>query len=152
MDTDNIREHIRKTIHQRLEEAGERRSEALNEFMGVTMPVVDAKSAQQVASMVPELPKSIYDKWIDMFIERLLETVPENQLTILCDGTEENDAALALVYVMFMESERMERQIEKDLTAFGIQQSAHDDVGNVLAGYLRAKLATMKNEANGPMQ
>jgi hypothetical protein len=114
--------------------------------MGVTMPNVENRAAGQVASLVPEIPASVYRKWVDMFVDRLLETVPLNQLAELCIDTEENRATLSLVYVMFMESQRMEKQIAEDLSALGMEQSGQDDMGNTLADYLRAKLANLKGD------
>ncbi|UZP67786.1 hypothetical protein N1030_02095 [Desulfovibrio mangrovi] len=146
MDTQAIRTQITKVVLERLSDSKERRTEALGEFMGVTMPNVEGKAADQVASLVPEIPSAIYQKWVDMFVDRLLETVPLNQLGELCSDTEENRATLSLVYVMFMESERMEKQIVQDLAALGMEQAQQDDVGNTLADYLRAKLANMKGD------
>jgi hypothetical protein len=146
MDTQNIRTHISNVILARLSDSRERRTEALGEFMGVTMPNVENRAAGQVASLVPEIPASVYRKWVDMFVDRLLETVPLNQLAELCTDTEENRATLSLVYVMFMESQRMEKQIAEDLSALGMEQSGQDDVGNTLADYLRAKLANLKGD------
>ena len=53
----------------------------------------------------------------NMFVDRLFETVPTNQIEALCDGSEENEGALALAYVMFLESARMEKQMAEDLAA-----------------------------------
>lgn len=146
MDTQAIRTQITKVVLERLSDSKDRRTEALGEFMGVTMPNVEGKAAEQVASLVPEIPSAIYKKWVDMFADRLLETVPLNQLEELCCDTEESRATLSLVYVMFMESERMEKQIVQDLAALGMEQAQQDDVGNTLADYLRAKLANMKGD------
>ena len=50
-----------------------------------------------------------------MFVDKLFETAGQQQVEILCDGSQENNAALALAYVMFLESERMERVIAEDM-------------------------------------
>lgn len=144
MDTQKIRSHLAEVVLARLTDSQDRRSEALGEFMGVTMPCIDGKTADNVAAMVPEIPSSVYGKWVSMFVDRLFETVSLDQLAELCSGTEENNATIALVYVMFMESERMERQVAEDLATLGLEQAQQDDVGNTLADYLRAKLANMK--------
>jgi type IV secretory pathway VirB6-like protein len=51
-----------------------------------------------------------------MFAARMFETVPREQIETLCDGSEDNDAALSLAFIMFLESARMERQIAEDLS------------------------------------
>lgn len=141
MELAEIRRHVITTVLERLSDSQERRSEAVNEFLGVTMPKVGAGSAEKVASLMPEIPIDLYRKWVTMFADRLLATLPELQLVELCNGSEENKATLSLVYIMFMESERMEKQIVEDLYALGLEQGQHDEVGNMLASYLRAKLA-----------
>lgn len=146
MELAAIREHLMRTVLAKLSDTHDRRSEAVNEFLGVTMPGVESQAAERVASLVPEIPTSVYEKWVAMFADRLLATLPEPQLVELCDGAEDNDATIALVYVMFMESERMEKQIAEDLHALGIEQAEHDDVGNMLGSYLRAKLATKSDD------
>ncbi len=144
MHTLDIRTHIGSVVMARLTDSHDRRTEALEEFMGVTMPSVPDKAAGTVAALVPEIPASVYAKWVGLFVDRLLETVPGEQLAGLCDGTEENNATIALVYVMFMESQRMEQQVASDLAALGMELAQQDEVGDTLAEYLRAKLAHMK--------
>ncbi len=39
-------------------------------------------------------------KWADMFAARLLETVPDAQVALLCDGSPENAASLTLAYLL----------------------------------------------------
>ena len=58
------------------------------------------------------------------FVDRLLETVPHVQIAELCDGSAENEAALALAYVMFLESARMEKQMAEDLAACAPSEGA----------------------------
>lgn len=143
--TDNsIRDSIKASILKRLDDSPSRRHEALQEFMGVTLPTVDDGSAASIASLVPQLPNSLYEKWATLFADRLLETVPKPQLEELCNGSADSEATLALVYVMFMESERMEKQIAEDLHALGVGTSAADAVGNALGSYLRARIASQK--------
>lgn len=148
MDTKELKTYIITAILKRLDENPTSRHEALQEFMGVSLPSVGDASANSVSRLIPELPLSVYEKWATMFAERLLETVPRNQVEELCSGTEENNAALSLVYLMFMESERMEKQVAEDLAALGVSMSAIDDAGNALGSYLRARLAEQK----APMQ
>ncbi len=144
MDTNQLKRYIIETILQRLDENATSRQEALQEFMGVSMPAVGDGSASSLSRLIPELPHSIYEKWAGLFADRLLETVPRNQVEELCSGTEDNTASLSLVYLMFMESERMEKQIAADLHALGVEMSAIDDAGNALGSYLRARLAAQK--------
>ena len=106
---------IATSILSRLAIAGERREEALREVIGVTVPDLDDDARARVASLVPELPGSLYEKWIGMFADRLLETVPHDQVADLCRDTEESNATLQAVYAMFMESERMEKTVAEDL-------------------------------------
>lgn len=138
-----VRAHVIATVLRHLSRDTERRSEALEEFMAVTMPDMDERGARALSAMVPHLPESLYGKWAAMFADRLQETVPHEHLAAMCDGGADNDATLALVYVMFMESEKMERQVAEDLHALGITQGGEngpDDSGALLGAYLRARL------------
>lgn len=112
-----IRERIHATVMARLDSDPERRSEALADFLALSLPDMDESSARSLAGLVPELSRGLYAKWIDIFADRLLATIPQNQLEDLCDGTEENNAAMCLTYLMFMESSRMEKQVAEDLAA-----------------------------------
>jgi hypothetical protein len=73
-----------------------------------------------------------------------METVPRNQLEFLCDGNEENSATLLLIYIMFLESERMEQQIEDDLKSYGLEHSGDMDTGGLVADFLRAKVDLLR--------
>jgi hypothetical protein len=90
-----------------------------------------------------------------MFAERLLETAPQSQLAVLCDGGAENGGALALAFVMFLESERMEKQMAEDLKAFGAAGAAHvndakeAEMADIAAGYLRSRVATLAQAQAG---
>ena len=77
-----------------------------------------SEAAAIVAETAPRLLPQLTEKWVGMFVDRLLETVPQAQIAELCDGSAENEAALALAYVMFLESARMEKQMAEDLAAF----------------------------------
>lgn len=146
MDDKTLHAHLASTVLRRFDEDPARRHEALQEFMGVTMPTVGDRSADTVATLVPELPYELYRKWAELFADRMLETVDRQQLAALCDGSVENDATIALVYVMFMESERMEKQIAADLHALGTAAADADATGNALGAYLRARLASQRQD------
>ncbi|MHC1711721.1 MAG: hypothetical protein AB9872_06205 [Solidesulfovibrio sp.] len=93
------------------------RAEALAAFVGLARPDLGPEAAGIIAEKTPRLLPDLTEKWIGMFVDRLFETVPAKQIELLCDGSEENEAALALAYVMFLESERMEKQMAEDLAA-----------------------------------
>ena len=124
MTSDEMRAHITAVLLGRLSHPdpdGERRGEALYDFLALSLPDMDEASLKSIAAKVPELPPALYRKWAGLFAERLLETIPQNQLEELCNGGEDNNATLALVYLMFMESERMEKQVAEDLAELGKQ-------------------------------
>jgi len=137
-----LREHVRGVILERLDQSEDRRRDAVSEFMGVTMGV-GSDISDRAAQLVPPLMDELYEKWVGLFVERFFETVPFEQIELLCNGTKENNAALCLVYVMFLESERMENQIDEDLRAYGTKMSGADDTGDLAASYIRAKMAQM---------
>ncbi|WP_462323874.1 hypothetical protein [Desulfoplanes sp.] len=139
-----IRGHITRTLLQRLDQDAQRRTEALKDYLSITMPNLDEKSAAHLGSLVPSILPDLYAKWIDLFVTRLFETVPRDQLELMCDGSEENSATLLLIYIMFLESERMEQQIEDDLKAYGLEHSGDQDTGNVVADFLRAKVDQLR--------
>lgn len=113
------RQFIAERILSRIAEKGERRDEALRAVIDLAIPNLDDKAIAGIAAAIPELPTMLYRKWVDMFVDRLLETVCQSQIEELCQGTPESDASLLLVYVMFMESARMERVVAQDLKALG---------------------------------
>ncbi|GAU08180.1 hypothetical protein [Desulfoplanes formicivorans] len=145
----SIREHISRTVMERLDQDLERRREALRDYLSLTMPNLSETTSDHLATMVPTVLPDLYAKWIAMFTDRLLETVPRNQLEFLCDGSEENSAALILIYIMFLESERMEQQIEDDLKAYGLEHSTDPDAGGIVADYLRAKVEQLRASVGG---
>lgn len=110
---------MRSFIHRRLlsllSGEGARRTEALRDVLGLGMPDADKAALERLAVQVPELPQALYEKWIGMFADRLLETVPREQIADMCADTPESNATLQLVYSMFMESERMEAVRADDL-------------------------------------
>jgi hypothetical protein len=140
----SIKEHIFQTVMARLDQDLERRREALTDYLALTMPNLDEKISDHLATMVPTVLPDLYAKWVSLFAARLLETVPRNQLEFLCDGSEENSAALILIYIMFLESERMEQQIEDDLKSYGLEHSGDQDMGGLVADFLRAKVDQLR--------
>jgi hypothetical protein len=67
---------------------------------------------------------------------------------LLCDGTDDNNAALVLAYIMFLESARMEKQIDEDLRQHGMGVSGADDLGDLAASYIRAQMARVAKGVN----
>jgi len=145
MTKKELRAHIFATIICKVEEQDEtRRLEALNEFMAVTGTAGNA--SEQIASLIPPIMHELYEKWITLFIDRLLETVDAKNIELLCDGSDDNNAALVLAYVMFLESARMEKQIDEDLRQHGMQATGQDDLGDVAASYIRAQMAKIAEQ------
>lgn len=144
---DALRAHITQVLLARVSQDEARRAEALRDYLAVTQAVSDLGAADTLALMVPPLMPSLYRRWIGMFCARLFETATPEQLGVLCDGTPENDGALALTFVMFLESERMERQMSEDLQAFGQaqpgQQGVDAQMADLAASYLRARVADL---------
>jgi hypothetical protein len=150
-NTNILREHLFTVIMDRVSTESGRRTEALQEFFSVTGTVADSR-AERVAELVPPLLPELYAKWVNLFLDRLFETVPEEQIALLGDGSQENNAAAALAYIMFLESERMERQIAEDLAAYGLERSGEDgaeDMGELAAGYIRASMGRIAGSAGG---
>lgn len=113
-----LRETARRALLRRVAKTADAgRAEALAAFVGLTRPDLGPEAAAVIAEKTPRLLPGLTEKWVGLFVDRLFETVPREQIAILCDGSEENEAALALAYVMFLESERMERQMAEDLAA-----------------------------------
>ncbi|MGE4440352.1 MAG: hypothetical protein AB7D27_02560 [Desulfomicrobium sp.] len=144
-----MRAHIFLVILDKFSGDSERRQEALTEYFLVTMPNVPEDAAKRLAELIPDLMPELYSKWIGEFADRLFETVPDEQLQHLCDGTVENNAALGLVFLMFMESERMEKQTEDDLREYALKHSGGDDMGDLVAEYLRGKVAALRADVGG---
>jgi hypothetical protein len=150
MDPQTMRAHIRTVLHQKLDQSPERRKEALQEFFGVTMGAeVDPRATEKLADCVPPILPDLYEKWIGMFMDRLFETVPQDHLDMLCDGKEENNAALTLIYLMFLESERMEKQIDEDLRSYGLEHTGDHDLGDLASSYIRAKMTQLGKSIKG---
>ena len=137
------REHIVTVVMDRLSMSPERRNEALQEYLALSMPNLDEHVSGRLVSMIPPLMDDLYRKWAEMFAESLLDRLPENQLSYLTNGEEDNDAALALAYMMFLESERMEKQTLEDLREYGVAQSDEGHEATLAAAFLRAKVAEL---------
>ncbi|MEF2231601.1 MAG: hypothetical protein V3571_11780 [Pseudodesulfovibrio sp.] len=147
MDPKIIRTHIFSVIMSKVEEQdADKRREALAEFMSVTGTAGNVPA--QVAELIPPIMSDLYEKWITMFVDRLLETVELKNIELLCDGTDENNAALVLAYIMFLESARMEKQIDRDLREHGLRASGQDAMGDLAANYLRAQMTRIARESN----
>ena len=144
-----LRAHIFLIILDKFSNTEERRREALAEYFLVTMPNVSQEAADRLAGLIPDLMPELYSKWIGEFADRLFETIPDEQIQHLCDGTAENNAAMGLVFLMFMESERMEKQAEEDLRAYALKHSGSDDMGDLVAAYLRGKVDALREEVTG---
>lgn len=113
--SEEVKTYIVNFISQRFSENKAEREEALREVLTATQMAENAEAAESLAMTIPPLPTKIYEKWAGIFADRLLETVPRNQIDELCSGTEVNVASLTLLFAMFMETERMEKQKAKDL-------------------------------------
>lgn len=129
MTAQAMRAFITARILSRIASAGARRDEALRAVLGVAAPGVDDATMAELVAKTPELPSTLYEKWVDMFAHRLLETVPHDQLRELCRNTPESNASLQLVYAMFMESERMEKEVADDLSLY-LAGCATEERGN----------------------
>ena len=140
MKTDPSRQFVFTTLMGRFASNHARRHEALSDVLGLTVPGVDETAAQSIARLVPMLPQSVYEKWVNLFCDTFFATTPENQLAHLCTPGEENEAVLALVFLMFMESARMEQIIAEDLRALGIAVGSNDEEGSALGIWLRQKM------------
>lgn len=137
MQDSEIKKYIHSIVMKKCTHDEDARKDALKEFIVMTMPNLDENAVETVKDMIPPIT-ALYDKWANMFADRLLETVPREQILELCNGTSDNESALVLVYIMFMESERMEMQISEDVAAYASTQN--DEAGNLASEYIRAKL------------
>lgn len=145
-----MRAHIEAVLMERVsQESAERRAEALREYLTVTRAATTKGDAETLAGMIPPVLPALYRKWIRMFTARLFETAAREQIAVLCDGTGESAGALTLAYLMFLESERMEKQVRDDLRALGESQSAvsgNPERADVAATYIRARISQLASE------
>lgn len=140
MERSALRTTIISTVLDRISSEDSRREEALAGVLNLTVPEVDKEIAQDLAALIPALPLSLYEKWAGMFADRLLETVPVEQVEDLCKPGNENRATLILVYLMFMESERMEKQVPEDLKKLVAGLPDPDGAALQLSTWLRHKM------------
>ncbi|HCR12313.1 hypothetical protein [Solidesulfovibrio sp.] len=133
---ETLRETVRRTLLRRVARTGDAgRAEALTAFVGLSRPGISPEAARIIVEKTPRLLPQLTEKWIGMFVDRLFETVPLDQISLLCDGSGENEAAMALAYVMFLESERMEKQMAEDLAACDLPPG--EDGSDLAADVLR---------------
>lgn len=145
MTEQEMRSFITRTIMERYTSVSEDREETLADVLGVLLPQETAGTVREAARMAPALPASLYERWADLFAQRLLETVPHDQVADLCQGTAESEATLALVYVMFMESERMEKVVSDDLRLLGFVSPEEGAAAALVGSWLRARMAPGRN-------
>lgn len=126
-DHQSRRHQVRTLLLARVARADTGREEAIRDFVGVTRPDLGPEAATIIAAKAPPVPVALTEKWIDLFVDRLFETVPAAQIELLCDGAPDNEAALVLAYVLFLESERMERQMAEDLARLKTDLSDRQD-------------------------
>lgn len=146
MTADSARAHITALLTERTTQDEARRKEALRDYLDVTQATTDQATSEALAGLIPALMPALYAKWIGMFVDRLLETVPLTQIELVCDGSAENAAALTLAYVMFLESARMERQIDEDMAALGAgaaDEGRDAALADMAASYIRARLSVL---------
>jgi hypothetical protein len=141
-----LRAHMEAVLMARVIRDDSRREEALSDYLRVTSVAGSAKQAETLAAMIPPVLPSLYRRWIRMFLDRLFETVPREQIALLCDGTDASAASLTLALLMFLESERMEKQMSADLQAMGASQSGLGDnpqAADAAADFLRSRVADL---------
>lgn len=146
MSDREFRDHFVSVIVSRLDTGADSRQEALREYFGLRLPGVSEQEKDCLAVSVPALIPALYRRWAGMCAARMVETVPADQREHLCDGSAANNAALILVFLMFLESERMEKQMVEDLAAYGQAQSGAQDLGALAADFIRAHMARLKSE------
>lgn len=141
-----MREHLFGVVMGALDQQQESRQEALQEYLEVTLPNTSLQEQHRVAALIPALMPTLHARWINLFLDRLFETVPPEQIGELCTASRKNTATALLVYIMFMESERMEKQVAQDLAEYGRESSGGGDLGDAAAGLLRARMDQLKNQ------
>ena len=144
-----LRASLLNMLRRRVQAQDEgRRREALVEYLAVTGTAPDKDQAAALAGLVPPVLPDLYEKWIGLFLDRLFETVPQEQVAVLAEDTPDNEAAVVLAYLMFLESERMEKQVQQDLEVYGLAHSGDADQGGAVAGFLRSRILELAKEMN----
>lgn len=133
-------QYITDVILSRLSHEAERRKEALADVLRLGTLDVDEKTASEAAALIPELPQALYRRWAMMFAKRLIETVPEEQIDDLCRPTTKDQSTLALIYIMFMESERMVTVVSEDLKNACDCKTTDADPAALLSAWLKTAL------------
>lgn len=146
-ETESLKLLIVEAVLEKVDQDADRRAEALSEYITLTAGV-DQEKALTVAGLVPPIQNRLYRRWVRMFADRLLETVPRDQIEHLTGGEEENKAALALAYLMFLESERMEAQVQKDIAEYGLEHTHDPDMGRAAAEYIRSSMSELAAKLN----
>ena len=132
------RDQVRQILLTRVARTDSGREEAIRDFVGVTRPDLGPDAPEVIAATAQPVPPELTEKWVGLFVDRLFETVPLAQIELLCDGSEDNEAALALTYVMFLESARMERQMAEDLAAWGADADGAAVVAEIRSSLTKA--------------
>lgn len=142
----SMREHLFSVVMGALDQQQESRQEALQDYLAVTLPNTCLQEQRRLAALIPALMPTLHAKWVTLFLDRLFETVPLEQIGELCTPGRKNEATVLLVYIMFMESERMEKQVAQDLAEYGPESSGAGDLGDAAAGLLRARMDQLKDQ------
>lgn len=143
MNTEHITQHVVGVIRSAISLDMDARTEALREFLSVVAPKTLDGPIDRWCARLPSCMPSLYEKWAAMFAARMVETIPHEQLQYLCNGDHENDAALKLAFVMFLESARMEQQMPQDIAAVAAQDCSPEEaallhaISHALASRLR---------------
>ena len=132
---EQVRTQVLAALMERLSasvsETASTRQEALRDVLGLSVPGLDDRELHDLVRLVPAIPSELYVKWAGLFADRLLETIPRDVLSELCQDTQDSRAALTLTFVMFMESARMEKVAADDLRALGLSLSENDTTTQV---------------------
>lgn len=145
---EEVRARVHLAVMRHVSAREERREEALRDYCGILMPDLDRNTVQKLAAMIPAVMPELYRRWADMFVESLMQTASPEHLAALCENTPEAQATVALVFVMFLESERMERQVARDLEDYGRKHS-DEETGMAAAVFLKDRFARLLEEADG---
>jgi hypothetical protein len=148
---EQLREYIVQAVTARFSGAShEQRQKDIREYLAAGRPDVDPATAEALAVHAPALLPGLYRRWARMFAERMFETVPRDQIELLCDKSADNEAALGLAFIMFLESERMERQMAEDLQ--GLEQAADGRSIDAVAGFILGQREVLEQARQAEME
>lgn len=133
-----------KALYARVQDAHQRRDEALRETLGALRPGLSPAELQSLAEKIPPVMPELHRAWITLFVDRLFETASREQLVVLCDNSRHGNAALALAYAMFLESERMEKRMRDDFATLGLSEEDAQAMAAVGAALCAGDLAKME--------